>query len=102
MNLEFKGAGVDEVGIVSSVIGDMAPFISEGDVLIRVDSRYFRPAEVETLLGDPSKAKETLGWIPEITVEEMCAEMMAHDMDQAKQKSLLKSHGYRVQVPMES
>ena len=102
VSLEFKGAGVDEVGMVSSVIGDMAPFISEGDVLIRVDSRYFRPAEVETLLGDPSKAKETLGWIPEITVEEMCAEMMAHDLDQAKQKSLLKSHGYRVQVPRES
>ena len=102
VSLEFKGAGVDEVGMVSSVNGDMAPFISEGDVLIRVDSRYFRPAEVETLLGDPSKAKETLGWIPEITVEEMCAEMMAHDLDQAKQKSLLKSHGYRVQVPMES
>lgn len=102
VSLEFKGVGVDEVGIVSSVIGDMAPFISEGDVLIRVDSRYFRPAEVETLLGDPSKAKETLGWIPEITVEEMCAEMMAHDLDQAKQKSLLKSHGYRVQVARES
>ena len=102
VSLEFKGAGVDEVGIVSSVIGDMAPFISKGDVLIRVDSRYFRPAEVETLLGDPSKAKETLGWIPEITVEQMCAEMMAHDLDQAKQKSLLKSHGYRVQVPRES
>ncbi len=102
VSLEFKGAGVDEVGMVSSVNGDMAPFISEGDVLIRVDSRYFRPAEVETLLGDPSKAKETLGWIPEITVEEMCAEMMAHDLDQAKQKSLLKSHGYRVQVPRES
>ncbi len=102
VSLEFKGAGVDEVGMVSSVIGDMAPFISEGDVLIRVDSRYFRPAEVETLLGDPSKAKETLGWIPEITVEQMCAEMMAHDLDQAKQKSLLKSHGYRVQVPRES
>ena len=101
VSLEFKGAGVDEVGIVSSVIGDMAPFISKGDVLIRVDSRYFRPAEVETLLGDPSKAKETLGWIPEITVEQMCAEMMAHDLDQAKQKSLLKSHGYRVQVPRE-
>ena len=102
VSLEFKGAGVDEVGMVSSVIGDMAPFISKGDVLIRVDSRYFRPAEVETLLGDPSKAKETLGWIPEITVEQMCAEMMAHDLDQAKQKSLLKSHGYRVQVPRES
>ena len=80
VSLEFKGAGVDEVGIVSSVIGDMAPFISKGDVLIRVDSRYFRPAEVATLLGDPSKAKETLGWIPEITVEQM-VKMMAHDLD---------------------
>lgn len=102
VSLEFKGVGVDEVGVVSSVVGDKAPFISEGDVLVRVDSRYFRPAEVETLLGDPTKAKETLGWIPEITVEEMCAEMMAHDLDQAKQKALLKSHGYHVKIARET
>jgi GDPmannose 4,6-dehydratase len=71
-------------------------------VVIRVNLRYFRPAEVETLLGDPSKAKELLGWVPEITVEQMCAEMVAHDLDQARQKSLLKFHGYHVPVTREN
>jgi len=71
-------------------------------VIVRVDPRYFRPAEVETLLGDPSKAKELLGWVPEISVQEMCAEMVAHDLDQARQKSLLKSHGYHVSVTQEN
>jgi GDPmannose 4,6-dehydratase len=79
----------------------MAPALSEGDVVIRVNPRYFRPAEVETLLGDPTKAKELLGWEPEITLEAMCAEMVAHDLDQAQQKSLLKSHGYHVAITQE-
>jgi GDPmannose 4,6-dehydratase len=72
-----------------------------GDVIVKVDPRYFRPAEVETLLGDPTKAKEKLGWVPEITVEEMCAEMVANDIDVAKQHALLKSHGHRVSVAVE-
>ena len=88
--------------MVSSIVGDLAPALSLGEVVIRVNPRYFRPAEVETLLGDPSKAKELLGLVPEITVEEMCAEMVAHDLDQARQKSLLKSHGYHVTVARES
>jgi GDPmannose 4,6-dehydratase len=70
-------------------------------VIVRVDPRYFRPAEVETLLGDPSKAKEKLGWVPEIKVEEMCAEMVAYDLDQAKRHALLKRHGYDVSVAKE-
>lgn len=98
VELDFQGAGIDEVAVVSAITGDLAPALSVGDVVIRVDPRYFRPAEVETLLGDPSKAKELLGWVPEITVEEMCAEMVAHDLDQAKQNFLLKSHGYHVPV----
>ena len=84
-----------------SITGDLAPALSLGDVVIRVNPRYFRPSEVETLLGDPSKAKALLGWVPEITVEEMCAEMVAHDLDQARQKSLLKSHGYHVTIARE-
>jgi GDPmannose 4,6-dehydratase len=76
--------------------------LSKGDVIVRVNPRYFRPSEVETLLGDPSKAKNLLGWVPEITVEEMCAEMVSHDLDQARQKSLLKSHGYHVHVAREN
>jgi GDPmannose 4,6-dehydratase len=102
VELEFQCVGIDEVGVVSSIVGDLAPALSLGDVVIRVNPRYFRPAEVETLLGDPSKAKEKLGWVPEITVEEMCAEMVAHDLDQARQKSLLKLHGYNVHVAREN
>jgi GDPmannose 4,6-dehydratase len=71
-------------------------------VIVRVDPRYFRPAEVETLLGDPAKARERLGWVPEITVEEMCAEMVAADLDTARQHALLQSHGHRVPVAKES
>jgi GDPmannose 4,6-dehydratase len=102
LELEFEGEGVNEIAKVSSILGDLAPAISVGDVVIRVNPRYFRPAEVETLLGDPSKAKKLLGWVPEITVEEMCAEMVAHDLDQARQRSLLKSHGYDVSVAREN
>jgi GDPmannose 4,6-dehydratase len=101
VELAFQGEGIDEIAAVSSITGDLAPALSVGDVIVRVTPRYFRPAEVETLLGDPSKAKELLGWVPEITVEEMCAEMVAHDLDQARQKSLLKSHGYHVSVVRE-
>ena len=102
VELVFKGKGIDEVAVVSSIVGDFAPSLSKGDVIVRVNPRYFRPSEVETLLGDPSKAKNLLGWVPEITVEEMCAEMVSHDLDQARQKSLLKSHGYHVHVAREN
>jgi GDPmannose 4,6-dehydratase len=101
VELAFSGKGIDEVATVASIIGDNAPALAVGDVIVRVNPRYFRPAEVETLLGDPSKAKELLGWVPEITVEEMCAEMVAHDLDQAKQKALLKEHGFRVAIARE-
>ena len=101
VKLEFQGEGIEEVAVVLSIVGDLAPALSLGDVVIRVNPRYFRPAEVETLLGDPSKAKELLGWVPEITVEEMCAEMVANDLDEARQKSLLKSHGYNISVARE-
>jgi GDPmannose 4,6-dehydratase len=80
---------------------NLAPKAKPGDVIVRVDTRYFRPAEVETLLGDPTKAKEKLGWIPEITVEEMCAEMVASDLDTARQHALLNAHGHHVSVAKE-
>jgi GDPmannose 4,6-dehydratase len=101
VELDFQGEGTDEIGVVSTVTGELAPALSAGDVVIRVNPRYFRPAEVETLLGDPSKAKKLLGWVPEITVEDMCAEMIAYDLEQARQKSLLKSHGYNVPIAQE-
>ena len=102
IELAFSGEGIHELATVASIIGDNAPALSVGDVIVRVNPRYFRPAEVETLLGDPTKAKELLGWTPEITVEEMCAEMVAYDLDQAKQKALLKEHGFKVPVARET
>ena len=102
VELAFSGKGIDEVATVVSIKGDNAPALAEGDVIVRVNPRYFRPAEVETLLGDPSKAKELLGWTPKITVKQMCAEMVSHDLDQAKQKALLKEHGFKVPVARES
>ena len=101
ITLEFSGEGINEVATVTAISGTDAPGVKVGDVLVKVDPRYFRPAEVETLLGDPTKAKEKLGWVPEITVEEMCAEMVKHDLDKAKQHALLKQHGYAIAVSKE-
>jgi len=101
ITIDFSGEGVDEIATVTKVNAELAPGVSVGDVIVKVDPRYFRPAEVETLLGDPSKAKEKLGWVPEITVEEMCAEMVACDLEKAKQHALLKKHGYSVAVAKE-
>lgn len=99
--LEFSGHGVDEIATVVEVTGDKASNVKIGDVIVRVDPRYFRPAEVETLLGDPSKAKNKLGWVPEITVEQMCAEMVEHDLEQAECHALLKKHGHKVSFSRE-
>jgi len=102
IQLRFEGKGVEEHAVVSSVSGDQAPKVKVGDVIVRIDPRYFRPTEVETLLGDPTKAKEKLGWVPEITVQQMCAEMVEEDLEQAKQHALLVKHGYNVNVSVES
>jgi GDPmannose 4,6-dehydratase len=102
IELEFTGEGLDEVAIVKAITGDNAQALTVGDVIVRVDPRYFRPAEVETLLGDPSKAKEKLGWVPQITVEEMCAEMVQNDLSKAKQHALLKAHGHNVAMSIEN
>ena len=101
ITLRFEGSGVDEVGIVERISGDSAPALKVGDVIVRVDKRYFRPSEVETLLGDPSKAKQKLGWTPEITVQEMCAEMVAEDLQAAKRTALLKANGYDISISVE-
>jgi GDPmannose 4,6-dehydratase len=99
--LEFRGAGVDEVAVVAAVTGNKAPAVRFGDVIVRIDPRYFRPAEVETLLGDPSKAKAKLGWAPEITAQQMCAEMVAEDLHTARRHALLKAHGMELPVTLE-
>ncbi|MBS0354531.1 MAG: GDP-mannose 4,6-dehydratase [Proteobacteria bacterium] len=101
VRLRFEGSGVDEVAVVESVEGDKAPEMKPGQIIVRVDPRYFRPTEVETLLGDPTKAKDKLGWEPEITVQEMCAEMVAGDLADAQRNALLKKHGYHVNVSVE-
>ena len=101
IELEFKGTGTDETATVAAITGDKAPALKVGDVVMRIDTRYFRPAEVETLLGDPSKAKEKLGWVPEITVQEMCAEMVAEDLKTARRHALLKEHGMDLPVSVE-
>lgn len=102
ITLEFSGQGIDEIGIIKGVDSSIAPGVNVGDVIVKVDPRYFRPAEVETLLGDPSKAKSCLGWEPEITVEEMCAEMVAADLNEAKGHALLKEHGFDVSLAKEN
>ena len=101
VTLRFEGSGLEEKAVVTHIEGDKAPGLKVGDVVVQVDSRYFRPAEVETLLGDPGKAKAKLGWTPEITVQQMCAEMVAEDLKVARRHALLKSHGYDIAVAVE-
>ena len=76
--------------------------INEGDTIIRVDPTYYRPAEVETLLGDPTKAHKELGWKPSTTLDEMVEEMISHDLDKARQQALLRASGFTVNTPRES
>ncbi|MDC1436492.1 GDP-mannose 4,6-dehydratase [Gammaproteobacteria bacterium] len=99
--IKFEGEGVDEIGVVAEINGNDAPALSVGDVIVRIDARYFRPTEVETLLGDPSLAKKELGWVPEITVEEMCAEMVTEDLKVAKKHAFLKDQGYQTTLSVE-
>ena len=94
IELRFEGKGTNEIGIVESINSSYKTPIKVGDTIVRVDPKYFRPAEVETLLGDPSKAARELGWVPEITVEQMCSEMVQEDYKSAKRDLLIKKHGY--------
>jgi GDPmannose 4,6-dehydratase len=102
ITLKFEGSAENEKAIVAAIEGDKAPALKVGDVIIQIDPHYYRPTEVETLLGDPTKAKEKLGWVPEITLDQMIVEMVANDLDQAKQHSLLSKHGYSVVVGIEN
>jgi len=101
VKLIFEGKGIDEKAIVAEISGSNAPALKVGDVVVRIDRRYFRPTEVETLIGDSSKAKKNLGWVPEITAQEMCKEMVAFDLSEAKRLSLLKVHGFGVDISEE-
>lgn len=101
VTLRFEGEGLNEKAIVQSITGSNANALKVGDVVIKIDPRYFRPTEVETLLGDPSKAKNKLGWVPEITAQEICREMVAHDLSEAKQHVLLNANGFDVKVAIE-
>jgi GDPmannose 4,6-dehydratase len=103
MHLRWEGEGVNEVAfaVIASEARQSLPFCPTDRPVVRIDPRYFRPTEVETLLGDPTKAKQKLGWIPEITAQEMCAEMVAYDLAQAKQHALLKANGFDVNVSIE-
>jgi GDPmannose 4,6-dehydratase len=106
MQLRWEGEGVDEVGYWTnppeSVIASEARQSMSSEVpIIRIDPRYFRPTEVETLLGDPTKAKQKLGWVPEITVQQMCKEMVQTDLVAAKRHALLKANGYNTVVSIE-
>ena len=101
ITIHFEGTGLDEVGVVKAIEGEAAPALSVGDVIVRIDPRYFRPAEVETLLGDPSKAMTKLGWTPEISAREMCAEMTAFDLQNARRTRLLRKNGLDLPISIE-
>ena len=94
IEVRFEGEGVDEVGIVASVSGDKAK-VKPGDVIVRVDPRYFRPTEVETLLGDATKAREKLGWVPKISLPELVREMVGADYTSAMRDELVKKAGFQ-------
>ena len=101
IGLQFEGEGLNEKAVVAKIEGDNAAALKIGDVVMEIDPRYFRPTEVETLLGDPTKAKEKLGWVPEISVQQMCKEMVAQDLSAAKQHALLLANGFNVNVSAE-
>jgi len=106
IQIEWQGEGVSEVGVVSALLDSAkvkaAEFaIKVGDVIVKIDEAYFRPAEVETLLGDPSKAKQKLGWVPQTTLHEMIEEMVSYDLDQARQHALLERSGFTVSTSRE-
>lgn len=101
LEIEFSGSGTEEIGTVTSISGDLAPNVKVGDVVVRVDPRYFRPAEVDSLLGDPTNARKKLGWVPEISAQQMCSEMVAEDYRAARRVKLLKAHGLEMPISMD-
>ncbi len=94
LRLRWQGSGVEEVGIVDAIAAE-PPVLKPGQVVVRVDPRYFRPTEVETLLGDPSRAKQKLGWRTRVSFRELVAEMVREDLRSAERDELVKRHGHR-------
>jgi len=94
LTIEFEGQGLNELGVITKIQGDKYPSLSVGDVIIKIDERYFRPNEVETLQGDPTKAKNVLGWKPQVSAQEMCAEMVASDLELARKTAMLLENGF--------
>jgi len=102
ITLKFEGHGVAEKAIIERLEeDDRTPAINVGDIIMQIDPHYYRPTEVDTLLGDSSKAKQKLGWVPEITLDQMITEMVAYDLEKAKQHALLKKYGYAVTIGKE-
>lgn len=95
IEIEFEGHGTTEIGVVKTVTGEHAPAVKTGDIIVRVDEKYFRPTEVDNLLGDASKAKTKLGWEPRISVLAMCREMIQSDLVEAKNKKLIDNYGHK-------
>jgi GDPmannose 4,6-dehydratase len=97
ITLRWEGEGVDEIGIVEAVnskLNTQNSKLRTGNIVVRVDPRYFRPTEVETLLGDPTKAKEKLGWTPQTSFQELVSEMVRGDLEEAKRDELCREHGF--------
>jgi len=94
VTVRFEGEGEQETGIVEAVTGKKAK-VKVGDVIVKVDPRYYRPTEVETLLGDPSKAKNKLGWVPTTSFEQLVKEMIEADYESARKDSLVKMAGFQ-------
>lgn len=101
ITLEFRGHELEEVAVVTAVTGSDAPAVQIGDIVMRIDPKYFRPAEVETLLGDASKARQQLGWQPQTEARALCREMTQYDLAEAKRQAFLKQHGYHYDVSKE-
>jgi GDPmannose 4,6-dehydratase len=101
MQIAWEGSGVNERGVIASLNGENCSGAQVGQAIVAIDPQYFRPTEVETLLGDPTKARERLGWTPQTSFEAMVQEMVAHDLDTARRHKLLKSHGYNVAISRE-
>ena len=98
LTLRFEGKGINERAIIVKIEGADAPALSVGDIIMKIDPFYLRPSEVESLLGDPSKAKEKLGWTPEISVQEICKEMVTEDLLEAKRQANIKVNNSNVNV----
>jgi GDPmannose 4,6-dehydratase len=101
LDIAWHGSGVNERGVISSILGAKAPGVVVGQTVIAIDPKYFRPTEVDSLVGDPGKARRRLGWEPRISFDAMVEEMVAHDLDAARRHKLLKSHGYDIPIALE-